>query len=814
MGYSSTLEYVAAAAKAVLNETGLLPHINAGVMTSHEMHALRAVSVSQGLMLESLSPKLLTQGGAHYDCPDKEPRLRLEMLETAGKCRVPFTTGILIGIGETHLDRIEALLAIKESHSRYGHIQEVIIQNFRAKKGTAMANFPEPPLEELLWSIAAARLILGPYVSIQAPPNLTPESDDAKPSQHNHQRGEERNSQNSAAPEYSSWQRLINAGINDWGGVSPLTRDYVNPERPWPHVLSLAAATAASGKNLVPRLPIYPSHISEEWLESKNISNNLGSVVINNSPFAAVLKNADVHGLARASRWYPGAADTTETNDISEITDSMSNSTTEESNEERRVVSAQEGLTSTSTSTSLHGDSSLLDLEAKRRAVALPKQKSSRQQAFSSDNTSQQNRPWRIEVGPDGLLKGSLSSAEPSPHIESLLSTLLGSQNTKIGSQNNTITEDEIELLFSARGADFSAITRAADDLRRRINGDTVTYVVNRNINYTNICTFGCKFCAFSKGPASEEFRGAPYLLPLEEVTRRAAEGWARGATEVCMQGGIHPEFTGDTYLELLAAAKKGAPDIHVHAFSPLEVSQGAATLGWSLSRYLKALKDAGLGSLPGTAAEVLDDAVRAELCPDKLSTNEWLEVVETAHFVGLNTTSTIMFGHVDSVGSWARHLLALRDVARRSQKNQSGGGGGITEFVPLPFVHMEAPMFRRGKSRAGPTFRECVLMHAIARLVLHPYITNIQASWVKMGPERAAELLAAGCNDMGGTLMNESITKAAGAAHGQEVGPLEMEELIRAAGRIPKQRTTLYKGAPEKQTAASMQADPLMSLN
>jgi len=321
---------------------------------------------------------------------------------------------------------------------------------------------------------------------------------------------------------------------------------------------------------------------------------------------------------------------------------------------------------------------------------------------------------------------------------------------------------------------------------------------VNRNINYTNICTFGCKFCAFSKSPAAEELRGAPYLLDFEEVTRRTAEAWARGATEVCMQGGIHPDFTGDTYLKLIAAAKKGAPDIHVHAFSPLEVAQGASTLGWSLSQYLSSLKDAGLGSLPGTAAEILDDDVRAELCPDKITAQEWVEVITTAHTVGLKTTSTIMFGHVDSITSWARHLLILRNIAATT--------GKITEFVPLPFVHMEAPMFRKGISRAGPTLRECILMHAIARLALHPYITNIQASWVKMGPNRAAQLLAAGCNDMGGVLMNESITRAAGAAHGQELGPLEMERLIKEAGRVPEQRNTLYGRPPAVQTAVSLQ--------
>lgn len=356
-------------------------------------------------------------------------------------------------------------------------------------------------------------------------------------------------------------------------------------------------------------------------------------------------------------------------------------------------------------------------------------------------------------------------------------------------------------LLLTARGSDFEAVCRAANELRQRVCGDVVTFVVNRNINYTNVCTYACQFCAFSKGKAAEELRGAPYLLSLDEVARRTAEAWDRGATEVCMQGGIHPDFTGDTYLRLLEAAKSGAPDIHVHAFSPLEVQQGAATLGWPLHRYLAALRDAGLGSLPGTAAEVLDDAVRAVLCPDKLSSAEWLEVVETAHTVGLRTTSTLMFGHCDGPSHWARHLALLRDLQKRT--------GGISEFVPLPFVHMEAPLYLKGRARRGPTLRECILLHAVARLALHPHVPNIQASWVKMGPQRAAQLLAAGCNDMGGVLMNESITRAAGAAHGQELSAARMEELIVSVGRRPMQRTTLYGTAPAGQAGKALEGRP-----
>jgi FO synthase len=791
MGYPSTIAYVAAAAKAVLVETGLLPHINAGVMSRSDLCLLKSVSASQGLMLESLSTELLTTpGAAHYNCPDKDPILRLETLDAAGKERVPFTTGILIGIGETKLDRIEALLKIKESHFQYGHVQEVIIQNFRAKKGTAFENRAEPSFNDVLWTIAAARLILGKEMNIQAPPNLTPESDDAVQKENNpgsilnrgsSGAGENVNSDN------SNWRRLIDAGINDWGGVSPVTRDYVNPERPWPTILSLASVTAAAGKHLVPRLPVYPSYFSidqkggtdrgsgglkEGWLDGSGGAQ---------SPLATVLKNADVHGLARASNWYAGMVE--DSSDLEKISKSTPASAP--------VASFSTASTISSGSSSLNEKVS--NEEDKRRATPFPRKK----------------QLYRIAMDTNGLLVGEVYSSKnfssSSSAIEGLLSTLLQSASspttTSTTSSSSTatynITEEDISLLFQARGNDFDTVVAAADQLRRQVNGDTVTYVVNRNINYTNICTFGCKFCAFSKGPAAEELRGAPYLLDFEEVSRRTAEAWARGATEVCMQGGIHPDFTGDTYLKLISAAKAGAPAIHVHAFSPLEVAQGASTLGWSLIKYLSALRDAGLGSLPGTAAEILDDTVRAELCPDKLNTQEWVDVVSTAHSVGLKTTSTIMFGHVDSITSWARHLLILRDIAAKT--------GKITEFVPLPFVHMEAPMFRKGISRAGPTLREGILMHSIARLALHPYITNIQASWVKMGPQKAAQLLAAGCNDMGGVLMNESITRAAGAEFGQELGAAEMEKLIKEAGRVPKQRSTLYGAASAAQTVASL---------
>ncbi|KAK9805644.1 hypothetical protein WJX72_009860 [[Myrmecia] bisecta] len=684
LGFTTTLEYVAEAAKVVMRQTGLLPHINAGVMGLEDVLALRKVSAGQGLMLESTSLRLMQPGGAHFHCPDKEPAARLATIEAAGQAQVPYTSGILIGIGETREKRVEALLAIRQLHQQYGHIQEVIIQNFVPKKGTAMVHVAGPPLEDLLWTVAVARHIFGPGMNIQAPPNLTP-------------------GDNGQAVE-GAWRALLDAGINDWGGISPLTRDYVNPEKAWPHLQPLAAATAAAGKALLPRLTTYPEHVQDPW-RWFDATGGRSSVA------AAVLRLADSDGLARGSDWL------------------------------------KQGT-------------------------------------------------WRVAVGADGLLEGC-PGPEASPRVLALLH--------RVQHQQHQLTEDEIASLFSARGADFRAICHAADALRQRQNDDVVSYAVNRNINYTNVCLYACQFCAFSKGKAAEDLRGAPYLLDLGEISRRTAEAWDRGATEVCMQGGIHPDFTGDTYLRILEAAKAGAPSMHVHAFSPLEVTQGAATLNWPLERFLAALKEAGLGSLPGTAAEVLDDEVRAELCPDKLSTAEWLQVVEAAHRVGLRTSSTIMFGHCDTPRSWARHLVALRGLQSRT--------GGITEFVPLPFVHMEAPIYLKGRARRGPSLRECILMHAVGRLALSGFIHNIQASWVKMGPERAAQLLSVGCNDMGGSIMNESITKAAGASHGQELPPERMEALIKAAGRTPRQRTTVYADANPAQRAKSFGAAELSPL-
>jgi FO synthase len=648
LGAGTTLEYLGRAAEAVLQETGLLPHLNPGVLRREDLRALRPVSASMGAMLETTSERLSARGGPHFGSPDKAPAARLATIAAAGEERVPFTTGILIGIGETRAERLDAVRAIRELADRYGHVQEVIVQNFRAKPGTRMVDALEPPLEELLWTIAVARIVLGPHAHVQAPPNLS----------------------------YDDFPRLLDAGIDDWGGVSPVTIDHVNPEAPWPDVERLRSATESRGLELAPRLPVYPEWLSGEWIDPKVMP--------------AVLRAADALGLAREDPWSPG------------------------------------------------------------EDVGVP------------------------FVPRDALPVGT----------------------------RDELGEEDLVRLFRARGRERDRVFAAADALRRDVCGDDVTYIVTRNIQYTNVCYFRCGFCAFSKGKLAANLRGAPYLVPHEEIVRRCEEAWERGASEVCLQGGIHPAFTGEYYLSVVRAINDAVPGLHVHAFSALEVWQGAATLGLPLDAYLTGLRDAGLGSLPGTAAEILDDEVRRIICPDKVTTEQWLRVHDAAHRVGLRSNVTMMFGHVETPRSWARHLLRAREQQLRS--------GGFTEFVPLPFVHMEAPMWLRGQARSGPTFGETLLLHAVARLALHPVITNIQVSWVKLGREGVAAALRAGVNDLGGTLMNESISRSAGARHGQEFPPEAMEELIRTAGRVPRQRTTLYADVAEERRLTSFGAAPL----
>ena len=661
LGFGSTVEYLIHVCRLVVEETGLLPHANPGVLAEEEVMGLRHVAVSQGIMLEQASDRLLGPNMAHWASPDKVPAKRLKTIDAAGELKVPFTTGILIGIGETIEERVDTLLAIRDAHRRHGHVHECIVQNFRAKPGTRMALSPEPSQNEMLATIALARLILPPDMTVQAPPNLAEDGQDGT----------------------FAYARYIDAGINDWGGVSPVTPDHVNPERPWPHLEDLEKATESKGYLLLERLALHPSYAreAETWVDEKLRS--------------GVWAGMDAEGFARVEAWSPGT----------------------------------------------------------------------------------------LEEIPSGTVAESLGR-RPSK-IRPEFARALAAAGER------DLEEAEISILFTARGTELAELCRVADEIRREVIGDEVTYVVNRNINYTNQCYFRCRFCAFSKGPKSLNLRGEPYLLDTTEVARRAREAWGKGATEVCMQGGIHGTFTGKSYIEYLRAVKEEVPEMHVHAFTPLEVSQGARTLGLSVEEFLEELKEAGLGTLPGTAAEILDDEIRAIICPDKIDTAGWSDVMRAAHAIGLRSTTTIMFGHVEGPVNWARHLLVLREIQAET--------GGFTEFVPLPFVHMGAPLFLQGRSRKGPTFAEALKMHAVGRIALHGYIDNVQVSWVKMGTEGAKACLNAGCNDLGGTLMNENISRAAGASHGQEMLPSELEAMIQEIGRIPRRRTTLY-GLPERE--------------
>ncbi len=668
LGYGTTIEYLIAACRAVLDHTTLLPHVNPGSLTFEESAALRPVSVSQGTMLETLSERLLKRGMAHFGAPDKKPAVRLATLEAGGRARVPFTTGILIGIGETFDERIDALLAIRASHERHGHVQEVIVQNFRAKADTNMALHPEPGVDEMALQIALARLIMGSGVGIQAPPNLSP----------------------------GEYGRYLAAGLSDWGGVSPVTPDHVNPERPWPKLGELQEVTEGHGFLLLQRLAAYPGYVGGPAALERWVDRDL---------HARVLDQVDAEGLARPDEeWHSGI-------DIDPPAAGF-----------RAVEAATEGA-------------------------------------------------WRV----------------PGRVVRSSISTVLDR-----AADGEELAEPEVALLFSARGAEAERLYAVADELRRATVGDEVTYVVNRNINYTNMCYFRCGFCAFSKGPKSLNLRGEPYLLTPEEVARRAQEAWDGGATEVCMQGGIHHSFTGDNYREYLLAVKRQVPEMHVHAFTALEVMQGAAASGVSVRDFLAELQEAGLATLPGTAAEILDDEIRAIICPDKINTDEWCDVHRVAHSLGLRSNATMMFGTVEGPRNWARHLTVVKEL----HKEIADHNGGLFEFVPLPFVHMAAPIYLKGKARRGPTFEEALKVHAVARVALHGYIDNIQVSWVKMGEEGAKLALQVGANDLGGTLMNENISRAAGADHGQELTADRMDALIRSIGRVPRRRTTLY-GVP-----------------
>lgn len=681
-GHVSTVGYLAEMTALVLAETGLLPHSNAGALSEEDLATLRASCASQGMMIESLRADLV----AHRGAPDKLPARRLATLQAAGRLAIPFTTGILVGIGETEADRLEALVAIAEAHRTYGHVQEVIVQNFLPKPGTAMRAAAPCPRDDHLRAIALARLVLPDDVHVQAPPNLT---------------------------EPDELAGLLAAGIDDWGGVSPVTVDHVNPERPWPSLEKLRAATEGAGHQLAPRLTIYPELAArpERWLDA--------------ATRFPVLDRADADLLGRDD---PGA----------------------------------------------------LWPERHRDAVNV--------------GTGAEV----IQVGRRSTAWFSGAGVDPSP-VPSAGGTVRGRvrevlDGVRLGQDPGA---EELEALFAARGGEVHAVAEMADEIRRQVVGDEVTFVVNRNINYTNVCTFKCRFCGFSKGPLSLNLRGAPYLLTLDDIADRSEQAWALGATEVCLQGGIHPSFDGDFYVEVTRAVHERVPDLHIHGFTALEVLEGSRRLQEPLESYLLRLKDAGLRSLPGTAAEILDDDIRAVLCPDKITTDEWLEVHRTAHAVGLRSNVTMMFGSVERPAHWVRHLLRTRALQRET--------GGFTEFVGLPFVHMAAPIYLKQGARRGPTWRETVLVHAVARIAYARDIAHVQASWVKLGPAGAQQLLAAGVDDLGGTLMDENISRAAGASHGQGLTPDDLADIARAAGRPLRQRTTLYGEVAQERRVAEL---------
>ncbi len=671
-GYDSTIHYVVAMAQLVLEETGLLPHGNTGAMNLDELALLRPVTPSQGMMLESLRGDL----DAHRGAPDKVPTRRLETLEWAGELQIPYTTGILVGIGENRRDRIEALEAIAASHQRHGHVQEVIVQNFLPKDGTAMHNAEPCPRADYLDAIALARMILPLDVHIQAPPNLSDDFGD-----------------------------LLDAGVSDWGGVSPVTADHVNPERPWPDLDRLRDVTEAKGHTLAPRLTIHPAFACEpeRWLDP--------------ALHFPVADRSDSDGYARddtGSVWPERTMERAKVDDGAEF-------------ELTGTISSQ----------------------------------------------------WYVGTGAD---PESLIPGEPfaTGAVREVLDGVRAGQDVGF---------DEILTLFRARGREVAAVAQVADELRQEIVGDLVTWVANRNINYTNVCTFKCRFCGFSKGPLSLNLRGTPYLLELEDIADRTIEAAEAGATEVCLQGGIHPNFDGDYYIDVARAVHEAVPGMHIHGFTALEVTEGAKRNQEPLADYLTRLKEAGQKSLPGTAAEILHDDVRATLCPDKINTEEWLEAHRIAHSVGLGSNVTIMFGSIERPEHWVHHLLRTRALQEET--------GGFTEFVGLPFVHMASPIYLQKNARRGPTFREVVLMHAVARIAYRGRIDNIQGSWVKLGFDSISQLLQSGANDLGGTLMDENISRAAGADHGTEVTAEDFRRIVEPLGRTLVQRTTLY-GRPD----------------
>lgn len=717
-GFADTLSYVRAMAIRVLEETGLLPHLNPGVMSWEEMRRLRPVAPSMGMMLETTSTRLWsTPGAAHFGSPDKEPAVRLRVLEDAGRLSIPFTSGLLVGIGENLTERAESLFALRSAHRRHGHLQEVIVQNFRAKDDTAMRGVRDLDQEEYLAAIATARIVLGPRMPIQAPPNLS---------------------------DLSDLGDLLGAGVDDWGGVSPLTPDHVNPERPWPHRDELAAATAQAGFELRARLTVHPRFInagpreSGEWIDPRV------------RPHVAAL--ADAHTGLLATNARPVGLPWQEPDD-----DGSGYAT---------FAAAHAGGR-----TSLHAD------------IDTTGRSSDRREDFDSVYGN-----WN-DVR-DHAAQTSAETAGAPSRLDSEVKAALALAERDPGALALPENADAALALMTADGPALQKVIALADDLRREVVGEEVTYVVNRNVNFTNVCYTGCRFCAFAQRRTDMD----AYTLTLAEVADRVREAVADGATEICMQGGIHPDLPGTAYFDLARAVKEAAPGVHLHAFSPMEVVNGASRTGLSIREWLIAAKEAGLDSIPGTAAEILDDDVRWVLTKGKLPTASWIEVISTAHEVGLPTTSTMMYGHVDHPRHWVAHLGVLRELADRSANSAPAG---ITEFVALPFIHHNAPVYLAGAARPGPTPRDNAAVHAMARLMLHGVIDNVQCSWVKLGDAGAVAMLAAGCNDLGGTLMEETISRMAGSEHGSAKSVEQLQMLVRAAGRVPRERTTTYGQVP-----------------
>ncbi|HEY8481501.1 MAG TPA: bifunctional FO biosynthesis protein CofGH, partial [Spirillospora sp.] len=697
-GYDDTLSYVRAMAIRVLEETGLLPHLNPGVLTWRDFQRLKPVAPSMGMMLETTARRLFTErGGPHFGSPDKDPAVRLRVLEDAGRTNVPFTTGILIGIGETLEERADAIFAIRRTMREYGAIQEVIVQNFRAKPDTKMRDVPDADLEELAATIAVTRLVLGPKARVQAPPNLVGDQ----------------------------YALMLRAGIDDWGGVSPLTPDHVNPERPWPQIDELAERTAASGFTLRERLTIYPEYVrrGEPWLDPR-----LAAHVAALADPATGLAREDAVPEGRPWQEPDGGFEASGRTDLHTEIDATGRTS------DRRADFDE-----------VYGD-----WDALRDRVSAP-------QRFDSD------------------VKAALTRAERDPA---------------------GLSDDDALALLHADGPELGALTRLADGLRRDAVGDDVTYVVTRNINFTNVCYTGCRFCAFAQRRTDAD----AYTLSLRQVGDRVDEAWEAGATEICMQGGIHPDMPGTAYFDLAREVKRRAPEIHLHAYSPMEVVNGASRADMSIREWLQEAKEAGVDSLPGTAAEILDDDVRWVLTKGKLPTDQWIEVVTTAHEIGLPTTSTMMYGHVDTPAHWVAHIKLLRSIQERT--------GGFTEFVLLPFVHHNSPIYLAGLARPGPTVRENVAVHAVARILLHGAIPNIQTSWVKLGDELCTRVLQGGVNDLGGTLMEETISRMAGSENGSFKRISELEQIAARAGRPARQRTTLYGEVPRERLEAARRTD------